>query len=385
MNHPKQQSQQSDLSGNESTTPTGFGIMIGSVLKPILTSGIGLIGSGSMLLLLAMIVSIVFAPDEQQYDIKMNDLETGDTIELTQKAPDDYPKLIFQAIDDFCINVSVALIAAGLVTVTVERSSKKQREGQYQNLLKTVEAEIRDKLEAIERKTLSNIEELTTASQDYMISSLIYHENIFNQVKNHILRQDIILKKYQVRVSLEWYDIPDIREKQKLLEKVHIEYSICNISSIVKYYNVRNYVPNDSNFSVFMPHIIKYTVDGVDNLKGDLVIDLQQQRQEEKQNIGFEQEIEIQPNSEALVVIEFNTARDANGHEMFVSPHIAENMELQVTNHPKELELSCEPYHPGDSIDQPSEGNVVNLTWRINHGLLPYQGFNLFWKPKSTM
>ena len=331
-----------------------------------------------MLLFLLMVISILFGQDEELFEVKLNELTPDKSIEIRQKALTSQ-KQIIQAIDGFCINVSVALIAAGLVIVTVERRSNKQREEQYQKLLKTIESEISDKLEVIEKITLGNIKDLTTASQDYMISSLIYHKNIFNQVKNHLIRQDIILKKYQVRVSFQWYNIPEISYKEKLLEKVHIEYSICNISPIIKTYLLKTYVPNNSNLSLFMPHISKYTVDGINHLIQDIQIQLDLQRQAAEQKVGFEEVVEIKPNSEVHVVIEFETARNANDHELFVSSHIADNMELQVTNHPEEINISCEPYHTEELI-KPSEGNVMNLTWRINHGILPYQGIKLFWK-----
>ena len=216
-------------------------------------------------------------------------------------------------------------------------------------------------LENIKTNTETNIGSLTKVlntvvkeSQDYMVSSLIKNDNIFTQVKNHILNQDLIVEQYQATVSLKWVD-------NKIFEEVDIEYYVRNISSIEQEYLVDTYVFNNAFNLKLTPYISRYYVRGNDCLNDTLKSRLNSQRQNASTHIGFDEFITIERDSSAKIEIGFAAYREANDHELFVTSQITDTMKLHLVQYPEDINISCHALHSGDSFVKPKKGNQYSM------------------------
>jgi|GEM_PF-4025026 len=328
----------------------GFERIIGSIRKAILTTGTRLIIVGIILLAISMLFEI-FGHDNTTSDLKSE------------------RQRILAATSGFCFNVGVALIAAGSVVVTVELRSNEEREEKYETLLAKMDDKTKEILGAIEKNAQKKIEDITIASQDTIISSLIQNENIFDQVKSHILRQDFIIKEYLIKVSFDWSG------EGRIIEKTYIKYYACNISQHKKSYTIDFYVYNNNLNYHLTPYIIKYDVNNKNFLDSDLSNQIEKQRREAQENIGFNTEIDIDPDSKAKIEIEFIAYREINDHEPFLVEQITDTMTLQIRNIPQNLKVFCVALHP-----QKNSKEELDQVWKIETGLFPYQGFYLCWQ-----
>ncbi|MEM9276106.1 MAG: hypothetical protein AAGA80_24570 [Cyanobacteria bacterium P01_F01_bin.143] len=348
---------------------SGFELIIGSVLKEILTSGIRLILFGSVLLILSMFLGLL-GHKKQQFKGTGEILPISGEIEMVMEEIPVPSKWLLNSASGFFFNVGIALIAAGSVVITVELRSNQEREKKHDKLLTTMDNKTEKILGAIEENTKEKINDLTIASQDTIISSLIQNKNIFNQVKNHILRQDFIVEKYLVKISLAWdHDL------DRIIETTSIKYYACNISQNQKSYPINFYVYNNALNYHSTSRITKYHVNGYDYLSKDLHNKMETQRMEAQQYIGFYTEIDINCNSKAKIEIEFVAYREANDHEIFLVAQITDTMTLQINDIPQNIKVFCVNLHPLKDTQE-----ELDKVWKINTGLFPYQGFYLCWQ-----
>lgn len=374
MTNLKQNPRQTQSSQQTKQTQVrGFERIIGSIRKAILTTGIRLIVIGIILLVISMLFEI-FGQNRQTFKIAeiSSDLEPeGQRIE----AIFNLRQRILGAASSFCLNVGIALIAAGSVVVTVELKSSEEREEKYETLLAKMDDKTKEILKAIDENTREKIEDLTIASQDTIISSLIQNKNIFNQVKSHILRQDFIVKEYQVTVSLNSHN------KHQIEEKTYVKYYIHNISLAKKLYPINFFIYNDKSELNTIPYISRFYVGNKNYFSDQLKAEMRNQRKNAEKHIGFETNIEVEPKKDLKIEIEFIAYRDLNDHEPFLVPQITDTMTLQVITRPQDINVFCIHLHPQEDLcEQPRDMDELEQIWKINTGLFPFQGLYLYWQ-----
>lgn len=349
------------------------------ILRGIIKTSSSLIGIGVLLL----IISTLTDQSKQKFQIEATINENNELNASVVEKPLKTQEKLFQAINGLCVNAGVALIAAGLVVMTVESNSHKQRQEQYEELIDKINEETQTKLESIENIAQNQINKLVESSQDSIIRTLVSDDMVFSQVKNSLIRQEFIIKDYRARISFEWCDV---QNDKLLLQKNHIEYDVQNLTSSKKTYLVKLWVSNDVHLSskVIAPQITKFTIDTNNYLNKDLRDKLEEQEEAKKSEIGFEKEIKVESESKISIVMEFDAYRRANVDEPFVLSKIADGMELTIVSHPEDIDIACTPFHSGDSFICPNnKSNVPELTWKINTGILPFQGLHLSLRHKS--
>ena len=327
----------------------GFERNLGKILRGILQSGLSILIVGIVLVSIPAFTKILSSWGEQKEGVQREG-------EQKEKG-----KFLSQSLEGLCINLGIGFISAGLVTLLVEPRSREQLHDQ-----------VSERINALE-----------DAAKDSIIRSLVLDENIFKEIQSHLIRQDYIIRNYEIKLSLHWNE-----SQTKVIEKANISYEIHNKAFSDKRYPINFAISNEGeNEEEEEPRILIYSVDGED--KKERIS--RKQDETDAGLIRITDEIDVRKNSSRKIEMTYQVFRRPDYEEPWIVRRMADGLTMTVTHHPPNLAINCTPLHPvlhsNDADGQglfevPSNGRreVCDFTWKIKTGILPYQGLLLSWQ-----
>ena len=374
-----------------------YGLRIGAGLKGIIQSGFTLLLFGLILVIFSVVLDL--NPDTSSSQEKSNPLINN--------------------LDNLAINTGVGFIAASLTILLVDFRTRKQNQQDLDNILnsikkidsqtrkqnqqdldnildsiKKIDSQTRKQnqqdldniLDSIEQKIDSKIEALEEAEQNSIIYSQVSDKKIFNEIENHLLRKDFIIRNYEVEIQLRWSN----QYHDFLIERNIVDYSIENISSERLSYPLRHLITNKEQSHQHSPKILEYKRNEKNSLQGIIKDNIQKQINEKSSEIVIEESVSIEKKSSEKVHIVSEVLRQANYEEPWVLSKIADGFQISVSERPDNLEVDCVPLHPLSILspeeqakyyDKPEKhGQSKQYTWTIKTGILPYQGLLVYWR-----
>jgi len=260
-----------------------------------------------------------------------------------------------------CTTLSSAFVASGVLTLTLEFANNYQRK------------------QDIDRA----IREIQSATTDNILKELIGSDEILNEVKTHIIKQNFIRKDFNVAINLQWA----IEESFTFLLKRQLDssYSIWNLTSQELDYLFRIVETKDieavySNFT----KIIEITYRIKDEKGKTLKIEPYSQTMIEafakniEDSITIELPIKIPVGCYAEFKFTTQSFLKPDTFDPIISLSSTQNMEIDLV-YPSNIKVSALGIHPDPKKFELEIDQGTRKRWRAN-GLLPGQGIMIYLK-----
>jgi len=263
--------------------------------------------------------------------------------------------LINMSLQPWLLNVlrdlGIGLLAAGIITASLEPISR--------------------------RRMQRDIDEIRQVHFESMLKGLM-PEPIFREVQAHIIGQPFLRKDFHLAIELSWVD--EAREYIHMSQSV--SYAVQNVSRTLEDYRLHTFEErvNEDAFpgcthideirvSLSGPEPVFYT--GAHLEKFITVTD---------QFIEARIPVKLEPGQAATIATRTESvlaSRDVYTYHM-TKPTI----QLDVTvAHPEDLAVRAAPMHPSRNAFVVEVEVPTLKRWRIEAGLLPFQGVQLSWRP----
>lgn len=280
-------------------------------------------------------------------------------------------------------NLGISSIAAGVVTLTIDWKSRQQSD-----------RDTSASIQAIENVANRKISEIANVSEDAMLSLLTRDKTIFEQIREYVVRQEFMIRKYYADINLYWTN----NEKSFLYQESSIIYDIENFSNEEKEYQMCFALENRMLGVTDEIHEITeckfwYINSDFENdcLTEELKAKLEEQKKAKQRFLEITETVKVQPGCSTRIKVSFKTTLREIYSQPWVLSRIADGMEITV-NHPDGLFVDASALHPVARYTEEARKkayttpNDIRLkrgkgkTWKINTGILPFQGMHLHWK-----
>jgi hypothetical protein len=253
-------------------------------------------------------------------------------------------------------NLGIGLIAAGIITGTLERISRMRL--QY------------------------DIAEVKQAHLESLLEGLI-PVPIFEEIDAHIIRKPFLRKDFRWSFEFTWKD-----ESRKSLRRSAVtQYEVRNVSRIPAIYEIvtieeRTREDQNGEFA----YIKEVQIECEDAERSSILskADLTSYIKERDQYIEMRIPLELQPNQGARVRLSIENIfpdRDVYYCCAAISTIYAE---LTVA-HPDDLGVEAMPMHPSENKFKKEVDTPTLKRWRMEAAILPFQGIELSWRPKARV
>lgn len=264
-----------------------------------------------------------------------------------------FSNAIFNELPNVLSNVGAGLIGAGILTIILERSNRNRHK--------------------------NDVAELKEAHFESVLKGLM-PEPIFLEVQAHIIRQPFIRKNFIETVELSWVD----GTKEYLRKSDTANYEIENISKTLEVYELRvseervnrDKFPNGTGIDEIKLQNKDFSVQSLYN--GDKLADI---LEETDQYVRVIIPVRLPPGEKTKVTVKTSSifsAKDVH-HLVLNKPTIGFDITIA---HPDDVVVSASPVHPSAHAFTKSNGDKLQR-FRIEAGILPYQGIELSWWPKK--
>jgi hypothetical protein len=260
-----------------------------------------------------------------------------------------------EAVAHFLPHLGIGVLAAGVLTATIEPIARKRLQ--------------------------HDILAIRSAHFETMLRGLM-PEPIFEQVQAHIIMQPFLRSNFYVTAELNWKD-----EAHEYLSQFQtIRYDVTNIARTIEQFKVSAFeermhedkFPNSTkihSISIQRPDYLE-----PDEYKGER---LDKIRNVTDQVVEVSIPIQLLPGQKAKVAMCIDSilaSRDVYTHVM-INPTI--NFDLTVI-HPENLIVRGMPLHPSSSAFVTDMDTPKVKRWRIEAGILPFQGIEVSCRLKSA-
>lgn len=275
------------------------------------------------------------------------------------------------------LTVSSSLIASAILTVTLSRAEAKQRKQDSDAML----ANLREGAETI-------ISDLRLSSVDSLVQELAGHRTIFEEVNAHIFRKDYVRTDYRARIRLDWLEEGG-QGKRYLKKESEITYTVKNVSSTRTTVFPFCFIEEDESGCNFKecPSVehITYHFENASKIvleSNDLESVLTRDSPKGFPRVSFSRDLKIPAGQSVRCSVKFNTVVDAKGSYPIVSLASTTDMIIDVDDHPGDLVIEAQLFHPYIDKLQVITNAPHAKCWRV-YGILPGQGIQLNWR-KAT-
>lgn len=253
---------------------------------------------------------------------------------------------------DILSNLGIGLVAAGIATGTIE---------------------------AISRKRLQHdIAEMKEAHFESILKGFI-PTPIFEEIKTQIIAQPFLRRDFNWAFEFTWED-----EERKFIHKYHIvDYEVKNVSQTLEKYELLVIEERTrEEFDKKIEYIKKIEVqrNGEENPHLYLPADLEKYTEKAKQYIRISKRLPLNPNESIRVRILSENILPSRDVYVCASAKMSEHFELTVA-HPVDLDVQAMAMHPSRNRFKTEVETPRLKRWRIDTGVLPYQGIELSWRP----
>ena len=270
-------------------------------------------------------------------------------------------------------NIGNGLIAASILTITLEYQNQKQR---YEDISFAT------------RK-------MQTVTTDKLLEALTGDKKIFEEVKNSVLTQNYIREDFWAQMWLREH--PYQNTNDFLFKELEVGYTIKNITShTIKYkFSIKEekeceYVSLGNTKITRAAYMLTDCPDNISRNIDDSYQEIETNSNEEnkgKEHSSFEiievhKEIEIPPHGYANFRFSTESIIEKSKSFPLISLVPSTGLEFELVEHPKDIEIKAKPIHPNlDKFQELTPGK----RWEIKTGILPGQGIIITWKPKYQL
>ena len=252
-------------------------------------------------------------------------------------------------------DVGTGLIGAGILTIVLERANRNRHE--------------RDVLE------------LKEAHFESILKGLM-PEPIFKEVQAHIIRQPFLRKNVSATIELRWLD-----ETKKYLRKSNIVmYELENISKTLEVYKLR--VSEERVNKDKFPNGTFIEKIKIQNspLSDPVVYEgkkLEPFLEIAEQFVRFQLSVDLRPSQRVKIYVKTTSVLAAKDVHSLVVNKPAIGLDLTVS-HPRDIIVSATPVHPSAHAFVTIVSSEVLKQYRLDAGILPFQGIELSWWPRTS-
>ncbi len=258
-------------------------------------------------------------------------------------------------LNNIFINLGTGLIAAGLLTVTLEKSNRKRHH--------------------------EDIEELKRFHGESILKELI-PQPFFDEVKVSIMDHPFLRSNYQGTIQMNW---KDVENKKYLIVTDVYSYDIKNISNKTQEFEVRIY--EDKMHEDIFPgctKVVEFKIERILDEDKEIEITkiLPSQINKETNFIEAKIPIELKPNQKITVSQHLEYVRLARDTYSYVLSK--PTLDLLVTiMHPDDIILDHVLMHSSTDSLVINTNTTTLKVFQIRAGILPYQGILFTWGPKA--
>ena len=251
-------------------------------------------------------------------------------------------------------NIGTGLLAAGILTIILERA----RSQEYKQ-------EIREIREA-------NFESLLKG---------VMNEEIFEQLKLHIIGEPFLRRDMRVTLRLSWLD----DDRKYLYKSLTGTYEVINNSHTLERYML--YAESEKEFfsqlvGKSLIQLVKIeSLDDEEEVReyfGDALKPFIEES-DEYERVAIP--VELPPGSGVRITVKTIGVLNKEDVYSLVVNKATVNLSITVA-HPEDVFIRATPLHPSEHLFR----NMVNepdlKAWGLAAGLLPYQGIQLSWRPQ---
>jgi hypothetical protein len=250
-------------------------------------------------------------------------------------------------------DLGIGLIAAGVVTATLEPISR--------------------------RRLQSDISEIKKANFEAILKGVM-PEEIYEEIQAHIIRQPFLRENVRMIFECEWVD-----SKREILSRSQTTYyEVKNISKTIEKYDVRVLEEREHGVDYLnIPQITEIVVqrDSKDEIRLGQP-ELAKIQVDTGQHIEVCYPIMLKPGDKVKIWLRSKSMLSNRVHTVIMLvPTI--NLELTVS-HSDDIVVRAFPLHPSTESFITDTDTDKMKRWRIEGGILPYQGIELSWYPKPS-
>jgi hypothetical protein len=234
-------------------------------------------------------------------------------------------------------------------------------------------------LEPISRRRMQrDIKEIKRTHFESLLKGFM-PEPIFNEVQAHIIRQPFLRTNFHVTRELGWED----ETREYLKNSLTFSYDVENVSRTLENYEL--YVGQERVNEDKFPGTTRIQMIRLQSSRdlqsivysGD---DLEKFMEKTDQFISARIPVMLEPGQKVNVVARMSSMLESRDVYTFLV--VTPTMKLDLTvAHPKDLSIQAIPNHPSIHAFKTEVDAPTLKRWRIDAGLLPYQGIQLSWRP----
>ena len=228
---------------------------------------------------------------------------------------------------------------------------------------------------------LRDIEEIKQSASASAVST-VFVKPIYDEISRHIIKQDIRRSKCSGDVTIRWVD----KNKRDLVHFTDVFiYELENISG--RGINEFNISAIEENLREMTTYELRIIDNSPVNSKANIIINKQLVDEKRVRDVdgGLSSEmiypVSFDKDEVKKVTVIVTSIKASIDYYSYVTSFPTDRLELSV-DHPDDLELSSSLFHPSEDKLEISIDNEYKKKWVINTGLLPFQGIQLYWKPK---
>ncbi len=252
-------------------------------------------------------------------------------------------------------DVGTGLIGAGILTIVLERANRNRHE--------------RDVLE------------LKEAHFESILKGLM-PEPIFKEIQAHIIRQPFLRRNVSATIELRWLD----ETKEYLRKSSTAMYELENISKTLEVYKLRvsgervnkDKFPDGTRIEEIKIQdspLSEPVVYKEEKLKPFLEIS--------EQFVRLQLPVNLQPGQKVKIYVRITSILTAKDIHSLVMNKPTIGLDLTVS-HPRDIIVSATPVHPSAHAFVTIVDSEVLKRYRLDAGILPFQGIELSWWPKKS-
>lgn len=249
-------------------------------------------------------------------------------------------------------NLGIGLVAAGIVTGTIETISRKRLQ--------------------------SDIAEIKEAHFESILKGFM-PTSIFEEIKTHIIGEPFLRRKFRWTFEFSWKD-----EKKEWLNKDLVAYyEVENISRTLENYELL--VMEERTREDLFPDIkyirkIEVYRNGQEEPDEYSYDNLKEKIENIEQYIKVSIPVSLKPNERVKIRVSLENILPSRDIHYCGSARMAENFEI-IAIHPVDLDLQATAMHPSRNKFKTHAKTRRLKHWQIEAGVLPYQGVEISWNP----
>lgn len=219
------------------------------------------------------------------------------------------------------------------------------------------------------------IENLKEHQLSYVLGGMV-PESIFEHIRDHIVRNCFLRTGCFVNISLK--DIGDGFMEVRFRDR----YKVRNLSNSPSQYQIKGIIEKEFGYKIDKNRFESLSIiqsGKTDMYSGD---SLKTYLSETENTVKLNKTLILEGNEEIEITTKrIKIQRDTDSN-YWKPPQVSDSLTVNVS-HPENFEVYANSFHPSEAPLLVLVNDIDEKTWKINEGVLPYQGINITWKKSN--